>query len=188
VGGGVGLALLAAGTSRRLGRPKQLVSWEGEPLLRRVAAAACASRAAAVTVVLGAEADRIRPALEGLPLEVLANPAWAEGMASSIRTAVTWARRRGCDALLLAVGDQPRLTAAHLDALIAASAAGERAVASAYDGALGVPALFPAATFDALAALTGDTGARHLLRRREDLVSVAWPDGARDVDTAADLP
>jgi xanthine dehydrogenase accessory factor len=176
-------AILAAGASRRFGGPKQLAEIDGAPMLRRIAAQACRSSCARVAVVLGARADTIGPTLDGLPIERVDNPGWSEGMASSIRAAVAWARARGAGALLLAVGDQPALDAAHLDALIAASQGGQQLAASRYAGVLGPPAVFPASAFAQLETLTGDLGARALLRAADARVAaVDWPEGAHDVD------
>lgn len=171
----IAAAILAAGESKRLGRPKQLELVDGEALLRRTARIALAARVARVAVVLGAYRDRVEPALAGLDVEVLDNAGWSEGMASSLRVAAAWASPY--DALLVCVCDQPDLTTDHLDALVAR--AGERAVASGYAGTVGVPAIFPRAMFPALAALTGDRGARGLLG---DALVVPWEAGARDVD------
>ena len=173
-------AVLAAGASVRLGRPKQLVAIDGEPLVRRAARLALASRCTEVAVVLGAHAEEIAPALDGLGVNVLDNPLWPEGMGSSVRAAVDWALGECAQALLLVVCDHPRLTTAHLDALIAH---GGR-VGSLYGGVVGVPALFPQVDFAALTMLRGDRGARTLLG---DARSIAWPDGVFDIDTEADL-
>jgi CTP:molybdopterin cytidylyltransferase MocA len=184
----IGCAVLAAGASRRLGRPKQLVPAGGVPLIRRAALAASESRCQRVVVILGARAAEIAPALDGLTVERLVNRYWTEGMASSVRAAVMWARKRALDALLLSVGDQPAMSALHLDALIAASGDGLRAAASSYAGVLGVPALFPRSWYPRLALLRGDQGARHLLRAADDVTAVEWRDGAVDLDTPDQLP
>jgi molybdenum cofactor cytidylyltransferase len=184
-----GCAILAGGASRRLGQPKQLVSIAGEPLIRRIARAALCSRSTTVAVVLGAGATKIAAVLADLPLTCLANDAWAEGMASSVRVASAWARDADLDAILLVLVDQVHLTAAHLDALIAASERGRRIVASRYDGIVGVPALFPRACLPAMADLRGDAGARALLRGPgAPVASIPWADGRIDLDLPQDLP
>lgn len=170
----VAAAILAAGESRRLGHPKQLVEIDREPLLRRTARIALASRVDRVAVVLGAYRERIEPSLAGLAVTVLDNAAWREGMASSIRVAVEWAR--DAEHLLLLVCDQPHLSVAHLDALIARRAL----VGSRYAGAIGVPALVPADRFGDLAALRGDRGARGMFTEGID-----WEPGSVDIDTRA---
>ena len=118
---GPACAVLAAGAGRRWGGPKQLADVDGQPMVRRIAAAACASRCGTVGVVLGAHAEAVWPVLAGLPVQRIDNPSWTEGMASSIRAAVDWAQASGAGALLLTVGDQPALSSAHLDAVVASA-------------------------------------------------------------------
>ena len=176
----VALAILAAGASTRMApRRKQLVELDGEPLVRRAARIALASRAAHVAVVLGAYADDIAPALAGLAVARLDNAAWAEGMASSVRSAAAWAATTDATALVLCVCDQPAVTTAHLDALIAEHAADlARTIGSSYAGAVGVPAILPRARWPELLALHGDRGARALLG--DDALTLA--NGELDVD------
>jgi CTP:molybdopterin cytidylyltransferase MocA len=186
-GGPIACAVLAAGASRRLGQAKQIVRVRGRPLVRAIAEAACASACGRVAVVLGARAELVRPALAGLPVSVLINAGWDEGMASSVRLAARWAVRHAARALVLATVDQVHLQRAHLDRLIAASDGGRRAVASAYGGVRGVPAVVPAALFDQLVRLSGDEGARALLRAAPDLIALDWAEGAFDLDSGEDL-
>jgi CTP:molybdopterin cytidylyltransferase MocA len=176
----VALAILAAGASTRMApRRKQLVELDGEPLVRRAARTALASRASHVAVVLGAFADEIALAVAGLAITRLDNPAWAEGMASSVRAAAAWAATIDASALLLCVCDQPAVTTAHLDALIAAHVADPaRTIGSAYAGTVGVPAIIPCTRWPELLALHGDRGARALLG--DDALPLA--NGELDVD------
>jgi CTP:molybdopterin cytidylyltransferase MocA len=184
----IGCAVLAAGAARRFGGPKLLVELEGRTLLTRALEAARGSRCESVAVVLGAHAERLGDTLIHERVERVRNVEWEEGMASSIRAATAWARARGFDALVLVAADQPRLQAEHVDALIAASDEARRMAASQYGGLLGVPALFPRGSFEALEALTGDVGARSILRRADARVaSVPWPAGALDVDRPGDM-
>lgn len=182
----IGAIVLAAGASRRLGQAKQLVLHDGDHLVRRALRAAAGSRCAGVCVVLGASSDHVMPAVLGIGAEVVHNAAWETGMASSIACGVGWAERRGYDAVVLCVCDQPHLSAAHLDALIREHEATGDVIASRYHAAVGVPTVFPRTSFPGLLALTGDQGARGLLRTgivRE----VPWEAGALDVDTPQDL-
>jgi len=186
-GDGVVLAVLAAGASRRLGAPKQLVSHGGRPLLQAVTAAACAAPVTRVAVVLGAHAAQIVPCLSSLDVDVLVNSRWQTGLASSIRYATFWASSRRAAALLLASGDQPHLDPTHLRALLLAHRASGEAVASVYAGVRGVPALFPRRYFARLLELRGDVGAAALLRGAPSVGEVPWPAGAFDVDEPADV-
>ena len=178
--------VLAAGASRRLGRPKQLVRVRGVALVNEVAGCARAV-CDRVAVVLGAHAAQIAPALDGLDVEPVDNADWREGVASSIRAGVAWAERAGADALLLLVCDQLRLGRAHLAAIADAHRATGGAVASRYARRLGVPALFPRAQLAALAGLRGDAGARAVLAGLAEVVAIDWPDGELDLDVPAQL-
>lgn len=170
--------VLAAGASTRLGEPKQLIVIGGETLLERAVRTAREAVCAPVVVVLGADAEWIRERCDLGDGLVIVNLDWEEGMASSIRIGV--AAVHGADGVVLMTCDQPAVTAGHLRKL---TATGE-ITASAYAGRRGVPAYFPAAAFPALMRLTGDAGARELLR---DAATVDLAGGELDVDTAVDL-
>lgn len=179
-------AILAAGASRRLGRPKQLIPYDGDTLLGRIVARVCAASCAEVAVVLGAGAEDIAPALAKLPVAVLHNADWREGVASSIRRATAWAIAARSSALVLCLGDQPKLTTAHVASLIAAYPRHGTVIASRYADTLGAPALFDSRWYPALAMLCGDRGARAVLARA-GAFAIDWPDGALDIDEPADL-
>jgi CTP:molybdopterin cytidylyltransferase MocA len=118
-----------------------------------------------------------------LPIEILDNPDFGEGIAASIRSAARWAKQRACQALVLALCDQPKLTAAHLDRLILEYERHHLPIASRYCGKNAVPALFPETSFNELQALCGDIGASALLNGEAPVVSIPWPDGELDVDS-----
>jgi molybdenum cofactor cytidylyltransferase len=200
----VAAVLLAAGASRRLGRPKQLLDWHGEPLVRRVARQLVASRAASHWAVLGHRAAEVGAALDGLSLRQVLNPRWESGQASSVHAAIdaltgrrAAERERRVDAALFVPCDQPFLSAAVLDRLIdafATTAAG--IVVPCYPaaghprGRRGAPVLFAARLFDALRGLQGDAGGRQLFdARASELVDVPIDDprAGLDVDTDEDL-
>jgi CTP:molybdopterin cytidylyltransferase MocA len=178
-------AILAAGASSRLGRPKQLLPFRGMTLVRAIARELCSTSCDRVVVVLGAHSGNVAPALADLPVALAPNVLWSEGVASSIRCAVGWALRERCDALVLVACDQPRLTADHVEELVAVHRETRRPVASRYDGVVGIPVVFGASEFPALVALRGDTGARHVLAAATPAVD--WPDGAFDLDTPHDV-
>lgn len=183
-----GAVILAAGASRRLGFPKQLVAIDGEPLLRRTALAVLATRPADAVVVLGHEAGRCAAVVADLPLRAVIAPDWQHGMGPSLRHGVA-ALDAGCTGVLVVLCDQPALEAAHLQALRSAwLASPQRAVASGYAGTVGVPALLPRDWLES-ATLDGDRGARAVLQaRRQEVIVVANEALARDVDTRGDLP
>lgn len=184
------VVILAAGGSRRLGRPKQLVAIAGKPLIRRAAEAALSSGSGSVHVVAGAEVAGVHAALDGLPVDVVINEAWSEGMASSIRAAIEAIERRErpVESLILMLCDQPGVSADVLRRLLDAYRATRApVVASRYPEGPGVPALFHADLFPALKTLHGDVGARQLIRhldREVVTIPLTLPD---DVDTPEDV-
>lgn len=187
-----GLVILAAGGSTRLGQPKQLLPVGGVPLLERAVLAGLAAPVWPIVVVLGAHAERIRPTLARHPVLIAENPAWAEGMASSLRAGlgVLQAFSPRIDGALLALCDQPHFSATTIDALLAAHAQTRRSIVAArYGGHLGAPALFLREHFAALSALTGDEGARKLITRvpPESVAAVDLPELALDLDTPEDV-
>lgn len=186
-----GTVILAAGASSRLGQPKQLLELDGRPLLVRTVEAALASAAWPVVVVLGANAEAIRPVLAGLPVLVTENAAWPEGMAASIRAGTETLQQfsRHLDAALVALCDQPAFSATIIAQLVAAQhASGRSIVAARYSGRLGAPALFLRRHFSTLASLTGEEGARALLNGDPaEITAVDLPALALDLDTPADV-
>lgn len=185
-----GAIILAAGASTRMGEPKQLLPLDGQPLIVRTVLAALASPTWPVVVVLGAHAEEIRPLLARLPVLVAENPAWAEGMASSIRAGVATLQQfsRSLDGALVALCDQPDFSADVIAQLIAAQHTTRRSIVAArYGGRNGAPALFLREHFPALASLTGEDGARALLNATPgQIATVELPALAVDLDTPAD--
>lgn len=185
------VVILAAGASTRMGTPKQLLSVEGKPLLIRAAEAALAAPAWPVVVVLGAQAEKIRPTLAQSPVLIAESADWAEGMAASIRTGITTVQQfsRRIDAVVLALCDQPAFSAGVIAQLVAAQrTTGRSIVAASYAGRRGAPALFLREHFGALAHLTGEEGARALLNESPDrIATVDLPALAVDLDTPADV-
>jgi molybdenum cofactor cytidylyltransferase len=182
--------LLAAGGSSRLGRPKQLVEFEGKTLIRRAAEALIDAGCAPVIVVLGAELDGSTKALDGLAAEIVVNEDWANGMGSSIACGMRAVESHTSkpDALLLSLCDQPHVNAAHLRKFIDTFATTRSDVISAYyDDVAGVPALFSSSLFPSLCSLKGEKGAREIIRNSPDAVTIPLPEAAIDVDTDKDL-
>jgi CTP:molybdopterin cytidylyltransferase MocA len=184
--------ILAAGGSRRLGQPKQLVAFHGETLLARAIRLANEAGALPVVVVLGADFVTIRAAIGKPDCIPIFNDRWRQGMASSIEAGV---RALGvcapeAEGVLLMGCDQPLLTADHLRALLVefTASSSEAIVASSYAGVHGVPAVFPSSTFAELRALRGDKGARSVIERQPcPVAAVEFEGGKVDIDTPEDL-
>lgn len=180
----VSALVLAAGASRRLGRAKQLLRWQGESLVRRSARMALAAGYSPVRVVQGAVA--LGAELEGLDLELLENPAWEEGLGSSLRRgAEAWSPDE--TGLLVLACDQPALCLELLQRLRESfEPAPTQPCCSTYGETRGLPAILPLRLREALLALKGDRGAKALLMGPETRF-VAFPDGEADLDTPEDL-
>jgi molybdenum cofactor cytidylyltransferase len=174
--------LLAAGMSSRMGRPKQLLEWEGRPLVRHVAEAALASRLAGLVIVLGAEAEASRGALEGLggPVQTVESADYASGQAASLRSGLGSLPASARAAVVLLV-DMPLVSPALIDRIIGAYEAnpGALAIVPRHKGRRGNPVLLAAALFEELRGLEGDKGARAVLERHAG--QTHW----LDVDDAA---
>jgi len=182
--------LLAAGESRRLGRPKQLLRVGPRPLLLEGVLTALALRCHPVTVVLGAHSLRLRALLarNHVSVRIVHNAAWREGMASSVRAAVARAPNR-LSAVLFLVVDQPRVRQRTLARLVQIwRRQPGTAIAAYYAGRAGVPAIVPHRLLREARALEGDIGIRALLRDGAHRVrTVAMPEAAFDIDTPEDL-
>ena len=187
----VGCAILAAGAGVRYGAPgaKLTATFGGKALVQHAIDAACTSKAAAVTLVLGAAYERVLAFADTRRSAVAVNAGWIEGIASSIRTAL--ALRQDVDACIFMLGDQPHVEPADLDAMIDAFARDRRAiVALRRERVWGAPILFPALDFSALSRLNGDAGAkRHAQAQvtRLAFVRARSADAFADVDSPLDL-
>jgi molybdenum cofactor cytidylyltransferase len=182
--------VLAAGTSSRLGEPKQLLELAGHPLLQHVVDAASAAGLDELVVVVGHHADEVREAI-ALPesARFVVNPDYATGQASSLRSGLEAAAESGADAALILLGDQPSIPAAAIRAVAEAGANGAGPVVQAsYRGRPGHPTLFARSLWPELLAVEGDKGARDLIQAHPEWVRRIEVDGdpPPDLDTYED--
>ncbi|MDH3757675.1 MAG: nucleotidyltransferase family protein [Gammaproteobacteria bacterium] len=181
-------AVLAAGRSHRFGRSKQLENFEGKPLVRRAADLAhevCGDRS---VLVAGHESAAVAAAAGRAPRYLIVNDRYADGIGGSIALTAK-ILSHAADAVLFLFADQPLITAHHLQALIDTwSGADDEIMATAFAGTTGPPVLFPRGAFEALGELSGDEGAKSVLRDpRFDVRTVPFEDAAVDIDTPTDL-
>ncbi|BCL38211.1 NTP transferase domain-containing protein [Nostoc sp. MS1] len=186
----IGIIILAAGASKRLGQPKQLLTYQGKPLIQYITEVAINSQCRPIVVVLGAYAEKIEPYLLNLDIHIVDNQQWSSGMASSIGCGLNAIEAIAPDieALVLMLSDQPFVSLTLINQLIAAyQTTNCPIVASEYSGILGVPALFHKTLFSELALLQGDMGARKIIRQHEaSCLSIPFSEGVIDIDTLED--
>lgn len=182
------MVVLAAGASRRFGSPKTLALIGGEPLLARVVHLARTHAGEAFTVVLGSDAKHLQRVLALDPSRCVSVAAGIEpDLATSLRTGIESLPPETSGVMILLV-DQPGIEAADLDRLTQAwQSAPDRVVAARYAGILGAPCILPRRLFGAAMLLSGDQGARALLRREPEVVAIDLPLAALDIDTLDDL-
>ncbi|MBD2772241.1 nucleotidyltransferase family protein [Iningainema tapete] len=186
----VGAIILAAGASTRMGTPKQLLQFQGHSFLERTVDAALASVCQPVVVVLGAYAEKIRPCIDHLPVMVVHNPHWNEGMGASIRVGVT-AINATCEeieAVVLALCDQPFVSFDLINQLVDAYYTTRKdIIACEYARTLGVPALFSRKFFPDLINLNAVAGAKQVIKQHgHEVFPLLFPAGKVDIDTPED--
>jgi molybdenum cofactor cytidylyltransferase len=183
--------VLAAGRSSRMGpEHKLLADLHGEPLVRHTVRNALAALLDPVVVVTGHRADEVAAALAGLPVQLVYNPDFADGMASSLLTGLG-AVPESCSGAAIVLGDMPRISPATIALLVdAAGTSVEALVAPVHDGRRGNPVILGRRWFNDLAGLSGDSGARQLLKdygRNVTDVPVAEDTIFVDIDTPGEL-
>jgi molybdenum cofactor cytidylyltransferase len=184
----VAAIVLAAGRSTRMGGPNKLLAEiGGKPLVRIAVQEALGSRARPVIVVTGHQHERVEAALKGLPVTVVHNPDFADGLSTSLKAGIA-AVPPDADGVIVCLGDMPQVDAALIDQLIAAfdPERGALVVVPTIEGKRGNPVVWSRRFFSALATLDGDVGARHLIASYPEAVTeVALSDRAAlvDVDT-----
>jgi molybdenum cofactor cytidylyltransferase len=172
-----------------MGQPKQLLDWGDQPLVRVVAEYALAARLDRVLVVVGAARDAVAAALADLPVELIENPAYAQGQSTSLRAGIA-ALTPDIGAALVLLGDQPFVSPEIMMRIVEEwRTSGAVIVAPVYRGQRGNPVLFARAVFSELLAIEGDQGARAILAADPARVRKVLFDDDRplaDIDTPED--
>ncbi|PWS26022.1 nucleotidyltransferase family protein [Pedobacter yonginense] len=184
-----GTIILAAGSSSRLGRPKQLLDFNGKTLLSHVIDEVQEAGIQPIIVVLGANASVFKQEIKDTKVVILENEAWKTGMASAIQVGVSEITKQyDVENLIIAVCDQPHISSAIFTSLInKKNSTGKGIIASTYQNIIGTPVLFDKKYFDALKALTGEEGAKKIVKHyTADVETVAFENGEIDIDTETD--
>ena len=188
----LGILVVAAGSSSRLGQPKQFIIIEGQPLITRVAQLA-SKFSKKVYCILGCEAEVISPRLERLPVVCLVNEHWQQGMGASIACGITQLSD-DIDAALILLCDQWALTHADIEQLVDQwQADPEKIIASRYvdkkqtEPVCGVPVIFPRKYFAELTELKNSGGRKLLEYYCSEVINVGIANAAFDLDTPDDL-
>ncbi len=184
-----GIVILAAGASTRMGVAKQSLAFEGSTLLLRAVETAIASVCRPIVVVLGSQAHDFQTPLQGKPVEIVLNENWAAGMGTSIRAGISAIRSNPIDAAMIFLCDQPLISAAVLNQMVAAHfKAAQPMTAAFYANTFGTPAIFSADLFDELLALENTRGGKALFQRHPNQVQpFPLPEAEIDIDRPEDF-
>ena len=186
---GIGVLILAAGSSSRMGTSKQMLPIEGKSLLAKTISAAIEAKLENIIVILGSNADEHRIEANEFPVTTLLNNDWHKGMGTSIKTGVEhFQRQQSIQGVVILVCDQPKLSPEIILSLIEKEKQTHKPIiASQYANTLGVPALFMRTVFDKLLTLGHDHGAKKIIMENSDHVSIVeFPAGEIDLDTKED--
>lgn len=166
----IGIIILAAGASSRMGTPKQLLLYQGRRFLSYIVEVAIASMCHPIVVVLGANAEQLKSEVS-FRVQVVENARWIEGMSSSIAVGMQALVNQNIEGVAITLRDQSFVSPQIIAQLIAAYRfTGKSIVASEYAGTLGVPAFFSRAFFPELMTLSATEGAKHLIKRHSEQV------------------
>lgn len=176
----ISIIILAAGESKRMGVPKQLLKWGDSTLLGCAIETALKSSAKDVTVVLGANFELIKKEIEHFPISIIKNKHWQKGLGKSLAFGVESIinSNKKKDACLVTLADQPLIDATFLNQLINAFNKNKQSIiATSYnDKKIGVPVIFNKIYFEELTTLYDDKGAKHILEKYKSSVKVLKPE------------
>jgi molybdenum cofactor cytidylyltransferase len=188
-----GIVILAAGASSRMGVPKQLLHIDGISLIKRMTEMAMDTPCYPIVVVLGANRQMIRKELERMPITIIDNPQWENGMSSSIKMGLagSYMTYKELEAIIFLTVDMPLVSVDLIQKMVEkaetvadSNATSPDIVACKYNGQIGIPVLFKRKLFNDLLELTGDSGAKKvILANKENTATIDFPEGKIDLDT-----
>ena len=185
----IAAVILAAGGSTRFGQPKQMLDWNGQPLVTHITDIALKARLDPIIVTLGHQAKQIKPLVDSRPVDTVMNWRWQEGLSTSLQAGLA-ALPPNVDAAIFIQSDQPLITPDLISHLIAQyEQTGASIVVPRHAGLCGSPVLFSRELFAELAGVTGDVGGRHVIGRHAEVtayVETENPDILEDIDTPDD--
>lgn len=186
----IAIMILAAGASTRMGTPKQLLLYQGRSLIQYITEIAIASVCQPIIVVLGAHSEQIRLHIDHLPVCIVENLNWANGMGSSISSGMRFLYNlpQNIEAVVIVLCDQPFLSTQLINQLVDAYHSTKKPmIVCEYAETLGVPALFDKIFFSELAELQGNTGAKKIIHNHlTEVFTIPFAQGSIDIDIPKD--
>lgn len=186
----ISITILAAGASTRLGQPKQLLEFKGKTLIAHAIEQALEAKCGKVSVILGANHEKVQPTIQSYPVEIIQNTNWEEGIGNSIALGISTLEKQDpkTKGALLMLCDQPFVTSDLLKKLLEKFQTSSNLVtACSYDNTIGIPAIFDQQLFEELKKLKGDRGAKKVILKYEKQAEfVSFVEGGVDVDTLED--
>lgn len=185
----VAILILAAGESKRLGFPKQLVRHKGKFLIEHILDIAANSNCTNINTILGANAKLILEKTSLKNTKIYVNQNWAYGMGASLSFGIQKIQESyAVDAILILLCDQLLVSTKHINDLISSYTKYNQIVASSYESTLGVPAIFPGKYFDDLMKLDKDKGAKQIIYDHlEEVIGIEYAKASVDIDTEKDI-
>ncbi len=181
------ILVLAAGASSRMNEIKQVLPYKDSTLLGNALKMAKMSKSAQVFCVLGANKDEIQQKVDFLDIEIIENKEWNDGLGKSIAVGVATIQKNSeYNSILVMLGDQPFITSRYLDKMISKFNENQSPViVTNYSGKPGVPALFPHKNFSELIKISGDSGAKSILKNHANIIKLE-AENTFDVDSPED--
>jgi molybdenum cofactor cytidylyltransferase len=184
----IAILIIAAGASRRLGQPKQLVPFRDTFLLNQIIQECQASEVGTIYIVLGANAEQIQPRLSD-DLSIFYHKNWSQGMGTSIAFGIKQLISKDYDGVIIVLGDQPFFSSFLLKKITQKrTETNGKIILSEYEKGMGPPSFFEKSLFSELSMLKGDLGAKTMIKKyKEEVQRISFPKGYIDIDTPEDL-